>query len=507
MTACRGRIITGTLDGRLLELDAATGEPCAGFGKNGALDLRAGLGRNRPGDYAISSPPVVVGNLIIVGGRIEDSFRTDMPAGVIRAYDVYTGALAWAWNPLPPGVTDAAAADPAEPYVRATPNAWSVFSVDAERGLVFVPTGNVQVDLYGGDRGGLENGRDYYSSSVVALEAATGRVVWHFQTVHHDIWDYDVPSQPVLFDWPTEQRHGAGARAADKAGSSVRARSRDRRAARAGRGTSGAAGGRGRGRVPVTDTAVPGQRCVHRPQADADEADMWGFTPWDRGRCRELFRAVRSEGLYTPPSLQGTLTYPNNMGVMNWGSVSIDAERGLLLVNTSHVATITTMVPRAEAQARMERGEFLLPQAGTPYAFSWRPLLSPWGAPCNRPPWGTLTAIDLKSRKRAWEVPLGTTRDLAPFPIWLKLGTPNIGGPVTTGSGLTFIGATTDNYLRAFASATGEELWKGRLPAGPQATPMTYRLRQDGKQFVVIAAGGHRVLGSTLGDYLVAFSL
>ena len=203
--ACRGRIITGTLDGRLLELDAATGEPCAGFGENGALDLRAGLGRNRPGDYAISSPPVVVGNLIIVGGRIEDSFRTDMPAGVIRAYDVYTGALAWAWNPLPPGVTDAAAADPAEPYVRATPNAWSVFSVDAERGLVFVPTGNVQVDLYGGDRGGLENGRDYYSSSVVALEAATGRVVWHFQTVHHDIWDYDVPSQPVLFDWPTEQ--------------------------------------------------------------------------------------------------------------------------------------------------------------------------------------------------------------------------------------------------------------------------------------------------------------
>ena len=178
------------------------------------------------------------------------------------------------------------------------------------------------------------------------------------------------------------------------------------------------------------------------------EADMWGFTPWDRGKCRELFRAVRSAGLYTPPSLQGTLTYPNNMGVMNWGSVSIDAERGLLLVNTSHVATITTMMPRAEAQARMERGEFLLPQAGTPYAFSWMPLLSPWGAPCNRPPWGTLTAIDLKSRKRAWEVPLGTTRDLAPFPIWLKLGTPNIGGPVDDGLG-THVHRRNDRQLPA----------------------------------------------------------
>jgi quinoprotein glucose dehydrogenase len=505
--ACRGRIITGTLDGRLLELDAATGTPCADFGDDGALDLRAGLGRNRPGDYAISSPPVVVGNLIIVGGRIEDSFRADMPAGVIRAFDVYTGALAWAWNPLPPGVTDAAAADPAEPYVRATPNAWSVFSVDAERGLVFVPTGNVQVDLYGGDRGGLENGRDYYSSSVVALEAATGRVVWHFQTVHHDIWDYDVPSQPVLFDWPTEHGTVPALVQPTKQGHLYVL---DRVT--------------GEPLVPVEERPVPQDGAVEGeylsptqpfPANDAfivrkptlTEADMWGFTPWDRGKCRELFRAVRSEGLYTPPSLQGTLTYPNNMGVMNWGSVSIDAERALLLVNTSHVATITTMVPRAEAQARMERGEFLLPQAGTPYAFSWMPLLSPWGAPCNRPPWGTLTAIDLKSRKRAWEVPLGTTRDLAPFPFWLELGTPNIGGPVTTASGLTFIGATTDNYLRAFDSATGEELWKGRLPAGPQATPMTYRLQKDGKQFVVIAAGGHRVLGSTLGDYLVAFSL
>jgi quinoprotein glucose dehydrogenase len=505
--ACRGRIITGTLDGRLLELDAATGAACRDFGVDGSLDLRAGLGRNRPGDYAISSPPVVVGDRIVVGGRIEDTFRTDMPAGVIRAFDVRTGAMSWAWNPLPPGRSDAEVAGTGEPYVRATTNAWSVFSVDSRRGLVFIPTGNVQLDLFGGDRGGLENGRDYYSSSVVALEAATGRVVWHFQTVHHDIWDYDVPAQPVLFDLPTGEGLVPALVQATKQGH-LFVLNRET----------------GKPLFPVEERPVPQSGAVPGeylsptqpfPVNDAfilrkptlTEADMWGFTPWDRGKCQEAFRRYRNEGVFTPPSLQGTLTYPNNLGVMNWGSVAIDPVRNLLLVNTSHVAAITTLIPRAEANERIAKGEWLLAQAGTPYAASWIPLLSPWGAPCNRPPWGTLVAIDLKAGKRIWEVPLGTTRDLAPFPFWLKLGTPNIGGPLVTASGLTFIGATTDNYLRAFDTQNGEELWKGRLPAGPQSTPMTFRLRPDGKQFVVIAAGGHKLLGSKPGDYLVAYSL
>jgi quinoprotein glucose dehydrogenase len=325
--------------------------------------------------------------------------------------------------------------------------------------------------------------------------------------VHHDIWDYDVPSQPVLFDWPTGEGSVPALVQPTKQGHLYVLN----------RVT-------GEPLVPVEERPVPQDGAVEGeylsptqpfPANEAfivrkptlTEADMWGFTPWDRGKCRELFRRYRNEGMFTPPSTQGTVTYPNNMGVMNWGSVSIDAPRGLLLVNTSHVATITQMVPRAEADALIARGEFLLPQAGTPYAFTWTPLLSPWGAPCNRPPWGTLVAIDLVHRKRAWEVTLGTTRDLAPFPFWFELGTPNIGGPITTASGLTFIGATTDDYLRAFDSTTCKELWKGRLPAGPQATPMTYRLRKDGRQFVVIAAGGHRVLGSKPGDYLVAFSL
>jgi quinoprotein glucose dehydrogenase len=394
-----------------------------------------------------------------------------------------------------------------EPFVRATPNAWGVFSADTNRGLVFIPTGNVQMDLFGGDRGGLDRGTDYYSTSVVALEAATGRVVWHFQTVHHDIWDYDVPAQPVLFDWPAESGTVPALVQPTKQGH-LYVLNRET----------------GQPLVPVEERPVPQSGAVpeeylsptqpfpandafilRRP--DLTEADMWGFTPWDRGKCRETFRRLKYDGMYTPPSLQGTLTYPNNLGIMNWGSASIDPVHKLLVVNTSHVATITTLIPRKEADARIAHGEWLLPQIGTPYAASWTPLLSPWGAPCNRPPWGTLVAIDLEHRKRAWEVSLGTTRDRAPFPLWLKLGTPNVGGPLTTASGLTFIGATTDNYLRAFDSETGKELWKGRLPAGPQATPMTYRLRSDGKQFVVIAAGGHRYLGTTLGDSLVAFSL
>jgi quinoprotein glucose dehydrogenase len=504
---CRGRIVAGTLDGRLIQLDAATGARCAGFGSNGEIDLRAGLGRNQPGDYAITSPPVVVGDKLIVGGKVEDTYRTDMPAGVVRAFDVRTGALAWAWNPLPPGRSDAEVAGTGEPYVRATPNAWGVFSTDPARGLVFLPTGNVQLDLYGGDRGGLTDGTDHYSSSVVALEAATGRVVWSFQTVHHDIWDYDVASQPVLFDWPTAAGPVPALVQPTKQGH-LYVLNRET----------------GEPLLPVDERpvpqggAVPGEYVAPTQPFPANAAfdlsrgaltedDMWGFTPWDRGKCREAFRRARYEGPYTPPSLQGTLTYPNNLGIMNWGSVSIDPVRKLLIANTSHVATVTTLVPREEATRRIEAGEWLLPQIGTPYAASWQPFLSPWGAPCNRPPWGALVAIDLERRERAWEVPLGTTRDLAPFPLWLELGTPNVGGALTTATGLTFIGAATDNYLRAFETTSGELLWKGRLPAGPQATPMTYRLRTDGRQFVVVAAGGHRYLGTTLGDYLVAFSL
>ncbi len=499
---CAGRIFTGTQDARLIALDARDGKPCADFGNAGTVDLKAGLGATLPGDYGVTVPPAVIGDRVIVGGRITEDMRTDMPAGVVRAFDARSGALLWAWNSVPP---QASATTAAGTYRRSTANTWSVFSTDPQRNLVFIPTGNAQVGLYGTTRD--SDGRDYYASSVVALDAATGRVVWHFQTVHHDVWDYDVPSQPVLFDFPTAQGPVPALAQPTKQGY-LFVLNRET----------------GAPLVPVEERAapqggaVPGEHLaptqpvptnpayvLQRPKLT--EADMWGFTPYDRGKCRELFRRYRYEGAFSPPSLEGTITYPDNLGVMNWGSAAIDPVRNLLIINTSHVATVAQLVPREQANESFAQGEWLLAQEGTPYAARWTAMLSPWGAPCNKPPWGELVAIDYKSGQRVWQVPLGTTRDLAPWPLWLKLGTPNIGGPLLTATGLTFIGAATDDFLRAFSSASGEELWKGRLPAGPQATPMTYRLSAQSKQFVVIAAGGHKYMRTKLGDYLVAFSL
>ena len=500
--ACASRIFTGTQDARLIALDARDGKPCADFGAGGTVDLKAGLGKTLPGDYGVTAPPAIIGDRVLVGGRLTEDMRTDMPAGVVRAFDAHSGALLWAWNSVPPQAAGAAADGT---YRRSTANTWSVFSVDAQRNLVFIPTGNAQVGLYGSTRD--TDGRDYYASSVVALDAASGTVRWHFQTVHHDVWDYDVPSQPVLFDFPGAQGPIAALAQPTKQGYLFIL---DRET--------------GRPLIPVAERpapqagAVPGEHlAATQPVPTNDtyvlqrppltEADMWGFTPYDRGKCRELFRRYRYEGAFSPPSLQGTITYPDNLGVMNWGSAAIDPARNLLVINTSHVATIAQLVPREQADESFAKGEWLLAQEGTPYAARWTAMLSPWGAPCNQPPWGELVAIDLKNGKRLWQVPLGTTRDLAPWPLWLKLGTPNIGGPLLTASGLTFIGATTDDFLRAFDNRTGEELWKGRLPAGPQATPMTYRLAPGSKQFVVIAAGGHKYMRTKLGDYLVAFSL
>jgi len=501
-THCASRIFTATQDARLIALDAADGQPCADFGHGGTVDLKAGLGHTLPGDYGVTVPPAVLGDRVLVGGRITEDMRTDMPAGVVRAFDARSGALLWAWNSVAPQA-EGAGADGS--YRRSTANTWSVFSVDPERDLVFIPTGNAQVGLYGTTRDA--DGRDYYASSVVALQGATGKVAWNFQTVHHDVWDYDVPSQPVLFDFPSEHGPVPALAQPTKQGylfilnreTGVPLVPVEERPA--------PQGGAVEGEHLAPTQPVPTNPTYVLQRAKFTEDDMWGFTPWDRHKCVETFRAHRYDGPFSAPSLQGTITYPDNLGIMNWGSAAIDPVRNLLVINISHVATIAQLVPREQAEARFAKGEWLLAQEGTPYAAQWTAMLSPWGAPCNKPPWGELVAIDLKNGTRAWQVPLGTTRDLAPFPLWLKLGTPNIGGPLVTASGLTFIGATTDDFLRAFDNRTGEELWKGRLPAGPQATPMTYRLSPEGKQFVVIAAGGHRYMRTKLGDYLVAFSL
>jgi quinoprotein glucose dehydrogenase len=504
---CQKRIFTGTVDGRLIALDAGTGRPCTDFGQNGVVDLREGVGDPKPGEYGVTSPPVVLRDRLITGSMVLDNRRVDAPSGVVRAYSARTGERLWAWNALPAGEQTSQTG----PYRQGTSNAWSAFSTDTARDLVFVPTGNSSPDYYGGHREGL----DYYSSSVVALDGESGKPVWHFQTVHHDIWDYDIGAQPVAFDFPTKDGVRPGVLAPTKMGHLFFL---DRVT--------------GKPLFPVEERAVPGgpvpeegpisptqpfpvrPRPLHPGTLAADEA--FGFTPWDRRACRKQIEGARSEGIFTPPSTQGTIQYPGMVGGMNWGSLSVDAGRKLAIVNNQRIATYIRMVPRADYDAMVEEAGGaptfgFEPQEGTPYALERRPLLSPGlGAPCNPPPWGTLAAIDLATGEVVWEVPLGNTRGLAPWPIWWMLGdigVPNLGGPITTASGLTFIGATTDGYLRAFGTETGEELWRAHLPAAAHATPMTFQLDPEGRQYVVVAAGGHMLLGSKPGDALVAFAL
>jgi quinoprotein glucose dehydrogenase len=497
---CSARIFTATLDSELISLDAASGEPCADFGEGGRVSLREGLADVPAWETYPTSPPLVLGDRVVVGGLVSDNLRVDAPAGVVRAFDARNGALRWAWNPVPPGVDPGGAG---RPYRAGTANAWSILSGDPERGLVFVPTGNAATDYFAAARHGL----DYYASSVVALSADTGEVVWHFQTVHHDIWDYDVASQPSLFRHP---QVGGGAPALAQPTKMGHIFLLDRET--------------GAPLYPVEERPVPqggapGETLsptqpfpTHPPPLHPtrlDPGDAWGFTAWDRARCSEQVAGLRSEGIFTPASLGGTLQYPGAAGGANWGSAAIDPESGVLFVNQMRVPSVVTLVPRADYDALPSKEarypEELYPMHGTPYALRREPLLSPLGAPCNPPPWGTLTAVDLVSGRVLWESVLGSLRDQAPFPLWLPLGAPNLGGAIVTAGGVVFIGATTDKFLRAFDAASGKEIWRQRLPYTANATPLTYRLRDDGRQFVVIAAGGHG--WSEPGDALLAFAL
>ncbi|MFQ5514903.1 MAG: pyrroloquinoline quinone-dependent dehydrogenase [Myxococcota bacterium] len=495
---CARRIFTGTLDSELIALDARTGRPCQDFGVDGRVALREGIGAAPAWEYYVTSPPLVIRGHVVLGALVADNLRTDAPSGVVRAFDARSGALRWAWDPVPPGHPPTQ-----EGYRRGTPNVWSILSGDEEHGLVFVPTGNASPDYFAGLRGGL----DHYASSTVALEAETGKVRWHFQTVHHDLWDYDVASQPTLFRIPTVAGGVPALVQATKMGHLFLLHRMT-----------------GLPLYPVEERPVPGDGVpgetlsptqpfpTHPPPlhpATLSPNDAWGFTPWDRGRCAKRIAELRSEGIFTPPSLRGSVQYPGPVGGANWGSVAIDPEAAVLYVNQSRVASMITLIPR-EAYEKLDEGENrypneLYPQLGTPYGLRREPLLSPLGAPCNPPPWGTLTAVDLVSGKTIWESTLGTTRDQAPFPVWLPLGSPNLGGSIVTAGGLVFIGATTDRFLRAFDAETGEELWRRRLPYTANATPLTYRLRRDARQYIVIAAGGHG--WSEPGDALMAFAL
>src|SRR5215510_11789971 len=501
------RIFVGTLDARLIALDAATGKPCADFGENGQIDLTRDVGIGDQGNYQITSPPAVIGNAVVVGSSIADHLGVESERGVVRAYDARTGKLLWSWDPIPKKANDPARKTWEGESANRTgaANAWSIISTDAELGLVFVPTSSPSPDFYGGER----KGDNRYANSVVALRAATGAVVWHFQVVHHDLWDYDVASQPMLINLKRNGRDVPAVAVGTKMGMIFVL---DRRT--------------GKPIFPVEERPVP-QTTVKGEQTSATQPfptlprplvphrfkpeDAWGLTNQDRDACREKIASLRSEGVYTPPSLEGTVAIPGNGGGMNWSGMSFDPVRQLLIANTNNLPFLVKLIPREEYNAMREtgavnrfKGEFGR-QAGAPYAMYREMLRSPGGTPCIAPPWGKLTAVDLKTGEIRWDAPLGRIPQLALFPKSSEFGSPNLGGSMVTAGGLVFIAAAMDDKLRAFDVETGKLIWEGQLPASAQAAPMTYQA--NGKQFVVICAGGHGNLGTKKGDHVVAFTL
>jgi quinoprotein glucose dehydrogenase len=485
---CSRRVFLATIDARLVALDAATGQPCSDFGAGGQIDLAQGVPNIiRHGEYEETSAPAVTDELVIVGSSIADNDRVKNPSGVVRAFDARSGELRWSWYPIEHDIAPTGAG-----------NVWSMISVDSRSDLVFLPTGSASPDYHGLKR----PGDNKWANAVVALSARTGELVWGFQLVHHDLWDYDTASQPVLATLRRDDVDVPVVIQTNKTGN-VFVLNRES-------GTP--IFGVEERRVPKSDAEgeetsttqpfplAPPPLVPQRLSAD----NAWGPTPEDRNACRARMEKLRAEGIFTPPSVRGTIAFPGNLGGMNWSSGAFDPERQVFVTNVNNVPMEVHLIPRERYQSverAARQGEFraeVSPQHGTPYGMSRDVLRSPSGLPCNPPPWGSLVAVDLAKGAIRWSVSLGTTADLVTDLASVVQGTPNLGGPVITAAGLVFIASAMDDYLRAFDIDTGVELWKGRLPAGGQAMPMTYRARRGGKQFVVIAAGGHGKLGTKL---------
>jgi quinoprotein glucose dehydrogenase len=503
--ACHARIYAPTLDARLLALDAATGTACADFGEHGAVNLLSDVrSQFKEGDewrnYLVTSPPAILDGMVIVGSSIGDNRAVLEELGSVRAFDARSGALKWSWDPIP--------RDPSNPVFKewspervaaaSAANAWAPLSVDAARHLVFAPTGSASPDFFGG----MRPGDNRWANSVVALEGGTGTLRWGRQLVHHDLWDYDVGSQPTLVDLKHDGKHVDAVIQATKTGF-LYTLDRD----------SGAP-------IfpivekPVPQDAVPGEHPsptqpypIAPPaltrQAPITADDAWGVAWFDSRACRKRIEGYRSEGMFQPPAIKDSLMQPGNAGGANWGGIAFDPKRQLAVVNTMNLPFVVALIPRAEFLQQRESESYkdfeFARQEGTPYGMRRTAFKSSLGIPCVKPPWGMLSAVDMEHGTIKWQVPLGD----APF-IHVNIGMPAIGGPILTASGLTFIAASLDGRMRAFNTDSGKLLWEVKLPAGGQATPMTYSL--GGRQYVVIAAGGYKS-DSPRGDYLVAYSL
>ena len=507
---CPERLLLATNDARLIALDPRSGRPCHGFGKGGQLDLWTGMPHFQDGWYRNTSAPLVTRGKVVLAGAIYDNAAVTMPSGVIRAFDAATGRLVWNFDPGEPPNT--APIGPGQSYVPSTPNSWSTSAADDALGLIYVPMGNGAVDQWGGNR---SPETERYTATILVLDADTGKERWHFQTVHHDLWDMDVPAQPALVDLdiPGKGRVPALVQSTKTGNIFVL----DRRT--------------GASLLPVVEHPVPGgpapgdhlsptqpfSAASFFPRPAIREKDMWGITPFDQLACRLGFRHLRYDGPFAPPSLQGSIVFPGNFGVMDWGGMAIDPIHQVAFAHPSYMAFVDKLVPQAKVHretkgpsggsdfSHQERG--LNPNRGAPFAVLLNPFLSEIGLPCQAPPWGYVAAMDLTTGKVDWRRINGTIRDESPISLPIKMGVPSLGGPMVTRGGLAFLGSSLDYYLRAYDMRTGETLWRSRLPAGAQASPMSYWSSASGRQFVVVMAGGHRSLGTQLGDEVVAYAL
>ena len=500
-----GRVYIGTIDGRLIALETGTGQTAADFGQNGVVDLKEGYGE----DVAETSPPTVVGDLVIVGSSLGDNQRYDYPQGVVRAFSAATGKLVWAWNPIVQDPADSAYATWQGPKAHKTggANAWTILSADPARDLLFVPSTSPSPDYYGGER----KGKNLYADAINCLRASTGQRLWSFQVVHHDLWDDDIAAQPILIDLPKGGRTIPAVVIGTKQGHIFIL---DRLT--------------GAPLFPVEERPVPASTVageeawptqpfpvlpepvgIQRLSLD----DAWGPTDSLREEARQRIARFRNQGPFTPPSFEGSIMVPGNVGGINWSGMCYDPASGQLITNINRVPAVIRMLPRDTLEF-MERQEQEVLRAetgrqrGTPYIMKRDYLFkrTPDGMVMQvKPPWGTLLAIDLHTGKKQWEVPLGYMLDPAKYPGAENWGSVNFGGAIVTGGNLIFVAASMDGHLRAFDRRTGKVLWEFALPASAQATPMSYSL--DGKQYVVIAAGGHGKLGTKEGDYVMAFAL
>ncbi|APX23620.1 MAG: pyrroloquinoline quinone-dependent dehydrogenase [Rhodobacteraceae bacterium] len=518
--SCGAKVLVSTVDGRLTALSAADGAICEDFGDGGTVDLTEGMGMQVSGFASNSSGPTVLGDTIVIGQQVSDNQQRDAPSGVVRAYDANTGDLLWAWDALRQGIAQEPLEE-GEVYPRGTPNIWNVISGDPEAGLVYVGTGNSANDHYGGTRTPEE---DRFTAAIVAIDMQTGETVWDFSTMSHDLWDYDVGAQPAVMDMEIEGETRRVVVAAVKTGSIFIL---DAATGEPLRPVENKPAPQGNGPLPGDRLSETQPYSTYYPnfagmptdgmQERLTAAHTWGIGMIDEAMCRRDFLKMDYDGTYTPPSDNpgGVLLFPGAIGGLNWGGIGLDTERQILVTNNSRLANHLTMYPREEVDALpigeggLHYAQEIVPHWKSPWGITRPTWLSALGMPCIAPPWGMINATDLATGELLWSKPLGTGYDSGPMGmpsrVKVPLGTANLGGPLMTSSGLTFIAAAQDNFLRAYGTESGQLLWQGRLPAGGQSSPMSYV--HEGRQYVVQGAAGHSMLKTEIGDYVIGYAL